>query len=134
MLPRNMAGLVLMVLVASSTAAGLSGCRGAGQFLGNLLRERPPAPLDSMSLASDVRIDSFGYVMGSFVGEGTSRAVHLVSSDTGLVAELARRFRPDLVQSGEVWQRLARAQTVTLAPTGGGRRTVAGTPKIEQAL
>jgi hypothetical protein len=110
-----------------------SGCRSAGQFLGNLLRERPPAPLDSMSVASDVRIDSLGYVVGSFVGEGTSRAIHLLSSDTGLVAGLARRYRPDLVQSGDVWQRLARERTVALAP-GGRRRRVARAPRIDQAL
>jgi hypothetical protein len=109
------------------------GCRSAGRFLGNLLRERPPAPLDSMSVASDVRIDSLGYVVGSFVGEGTSRAIHLLSSDTGLVAGLARRYRPDLVQAGEVWQRLAREQTIALAPAGA-RRTVAGAPKIDRAM
>ena len=85
-----------------------------------------------MSVASDVRIDSLGYVVGSFVGEGTSRAVHLLSSDTGLVAGLARRYRPDLVQAGEVWQRLAREQTIALAPAGA-RRTVAGAPRIDQA-
>jgi hypothetical protein len=111
----------------------ISGCRSAGQFLGNLLRERPPAPLDSMSVASDVRIDSLGYVVGSFVGEGTSRAIHLLSSDTGLVAGLARRYRPDLVQSGDVWQRLARERTAALAPEGR-RRRVAGAPRIDQAL
>lgn len=110
-----------------------SGCRSAGQFLGNLLRERPPAPLDSMSVASDVRIDSLGYIVGSFVGEGTSRAIHLLSSDTGLVAGLARRYRPDLVQSSDVWQRLARERTVALAPEGR-RRRVAGAPRIDQAL
>jgi hypothetical protein len=37
-----------------------------------------------------------GYVVGSFVGEGTSRAVHLLSSDTGFIAALARRYRPAL--------------------------------------
>jgi hypothetical protein len=120
------AGLACAALLAS-------GCRSAGQFLGNLLRERPPTPLDSISVASDVRIDSLGYVVGSFVGEGTSRAVHLLSSDTGLVATLARRYRPDLVQSGEVWQRLARERTIALAPEGP-RRRVGGAPKIERAL
>ena len=125
----------LLPAAAALACASLltSGCRSAGQFLGNLLRERPPAPLDSMSVASDVRIDSLGYVVGSFVGEGTSRAVHLLSSDTGLVAGLARRYRPDLVQSGDVWQRLARERTVALGPEGQ-RRRVAGAPRIDQAL
>ncbi|HEU5303389.1 MAG TPA: hypothetical protein VFU40_01985 [Gemmatimonadales bacterium] len=121
-----------LTLIVSSSLL-VSGCRSAGRFLGDLLKERPPAPLDSMSVASDVRIDSLGFVMGSFVGEGTSRAVHLLSSDTGLVIGLARRYRPDLLQAGEIWQRLARAQTVALAP-GGRRRTVAEAPKFDRAL
>ena len=119
-----------LALSASLLAVG---CRSAGQFLGNLLRERPPAALDSMSVASDVRIDSLGYVVGSFVGEGTSRAVHLLSSDTGLVAGLARRYRSDLMQSGEVWQRLAQERTITLAPAGR-RRAVGGAPRIDLAV
>lgn len=132
--PRHIPGLALTALVVCSpVVTGLSGCRSAGRFLGNLLRERPPAPLDSMSIASDARIDSLGYLVGSFVGEGTTRSVHLLSSDTGFVAGLARLYRPDLVQAGQVWQRLARAQTVTLAPSGR-RRTVAGAPKIDRAL
>ncbi len=86
-----------------------------------------------MSVASDVRIDSLGYLVGSFVGEGTSRAVHLLSSDTGLVAGLLRRYRPDLARTGEVWTRLARERTLTLAPAGL-RRTTGGAPKVEQAI
>ena len=121
------------LIVAATLTSGLSGCRGAGRYLGNLLRERPPAPLDSMSVASDLRIDSLGYVVGSFVGEGTTRSVHLLSSDTGLVAELARRYRPDLVQAGEVWQRLARARSVSLTPIYR-RRVEPAAPKIEQAM
>ena len=131
-MPTRIPPLAVTGLALSASLLAL-GCRSAGQVLGNLLRERPPAALDSMSIASDVRIDSVGYVVGSFVGEGTSRAVHLLSSDTGLVAGLARRYRPDLIQSGEVWQRLARERTITLAPAGR-RRTVAGAPKIDLAL
>ncbi len=112
---------------------GLGSCRGAGRVLGELLRERPPAPLDSMSVASDVRIDSLGYLLGSFVGEGTSRSVHLLSSDTGLVAALLRRYRPDVVQPGDIWGSLSRAKTVTLAPAGR-RRTVAGSPTMDRTL
>lgn len=108
-------------------------CRGAGRFLGELLRERPPAPLDSMSAASDVRIDSAGYLVGSFVGEGTSRSLHLLSSDTGLVAGLLRRYRPDLVQPGDLWGSLSREKLVTL-PGAGRRRTTAGAPRIDQAV
>jgi hypothetical protein len=125
----------LVIAAAALACASLltSGCRSAGKFLENLLRERPPAPLDSIGVASDVRIDSLGYVVGSFVGEGTHRAIHLLSSDTGLVAALARRYRPDLVQSGDVWQRLARAGTLALAPEGP-RRRVGEVPLIERAL
>jgi hypothetical protein len=111
----------------------LMGCGGAGRFLGELLRERPPAPLDSMSVTSDVRIDSLGNLQGSFVGEGTSRSVHLLSSDTALVAGLLRRYRPDLVQPGDIWGSLARERVVNL-PLSTRRRTVAGYPRIAQAL
>jgi hypothetical protein len=111
----------------------ISACASTGRFLGDLLRERPPAPLDSMSVASDVRIDSLGYLVGSLVGEGTSRSVHLLSSDTALMTGLLRRYRPDLVQRGEVWTSLSREKIVTLAP-GGRRRTVAGYPGVDRAL
>jgi len=101
-------------------------------MLGELFRERPPSPLDSMSVASDVRIDSLGYLVGSFVGEGTSRAVHLLSSDTGLVAGLVRRYRPDLIQPDQPWGPLAREGVVTLGATG--RRRTTGSPMIDQAV
>jgi hypothetical protein len=88
--------------------------------------EPPPAPLDSLPLASDVRLDSAGYLAGSFVGEGTSRQVHLLSSDTVLIETLARRFRPDLFQDElGLWHHLRRAGVVSLAPRER-RRTVAG--------
>jgi hypothetical protein len=86
-----------------------------------------------MSVASDVRIDSLGYLVGSFVGEGTSRSVHLLSSDTALVAGLLRRYRPDLMQSGDIWGSLSRQTVVTLTP-GGRRRTVAGMPGVDRAV
>ena len=131
MSPRSIRLLVVAPLVFGSCLS-VSGCRGAGRFLGELLRERPPAPLDSMSVASDVRLDSLGYLVGSFVGEGTSRAVHLLSSDTGLVAGLVRRYRRDLIQPDEPWGPLAREGVVTLASAGGRRTT--GSPKIERAM
>jgi hypothetical protein len=85
-----------------------------------------------MSVASDVRVDSLGYLVGSFVGEGTSRAVHLLSSDTGLVAGLVRRYRRDLIQPDQPWGPLARQGVVTLGSAGGRRTT--GSPKIERAM
>jgi hypothetical protein len=115
-------------------ATGLGACRGAGRFLGELLRERPPAPLDSLGLTSDARLDSTGTLAGSFVGEGTSRAVHLLSSDTAFIAELLRRYRPDLAAAPDPWAALARERIVTL---GGPerRRTVAGSgPSVESAV
>ncbi len=122
---------IATVLLAAPPA--ISACASTGRFLGDLLRERPAAPLDSMSLASDVRIDSLGYLVGSFVGEGTSRSVHLLSSDTALIAGLLRRYQPHLVQPGDMWASLAREKVVTLAP-GGRRRTVAGHPGVDRAL
>jgi hypothetical protein len=86
-----------------------------------------------MSVASDARVDSMGYVVGSFVGEGTSRAVHLLSSDTGFIAALARRYRPALERDGDLWRALARERIVTLAPAGP-RRTTTGTPMVDRAL
>jgi len=121
------------VLAIALLCASLASCRGAGDFLRELLRERPPAALDSLPLASDARVDSAGYLAGSFVGEGTSRAIHLLSSDTAFVASLVRRFRPDLVASADPWAALEQAGFVTLGPQGG-RRTVAGTPRVESAV
>jgi hypothetical protein len=122
----------LAVLVAA-LGAGAAACRGAGDLLRELLRERPPAALDSLPLASDARVDSAGYLAGSFVGEGTNRAIHLLSSDTVFVASLVRRFRPDLVATADPWAALERAGFVTLGPQGG-RRAVAGAPRIESAV
>jgi len=122
-----------MTLVAVSLLGPLAGCSSAGRFLREVFRERPPAPLDSMSVASDARVDSMGYVVGSFVGEGTSRAVHLLSSDTGFIAALARRYRPALERDGDLWRALALERIVTLAPAGR-RRTTAGTPMVDRAL
>jgi len=131
-MPTRHIRLLAVAPLVLGAGLGMSGCRGAGRFLGELFRERPPAPLDSMSVASDVRIDSSGYLVGSFVGEGTSRAVHLLSSDTGLVAGLVRRYRRDLLQADQPWGPLARAGVVTLGSTGGRRTT--GSPKIGRAI
>ena len=127
----NLLPLVALPLLLST---GLGACRGAGRFLGELLRERPPAPLDSLGLTSDARLDSTGTLAGSFVGEGTSRAVHLLSSDTAFITQLLRRYRPDLAAARDPWGELARERVVTL---GGPerRRTVAGSgPTVESAV
>ena len=123
--------VIATVLLGAPPA--INACASTGGFLGDLLRERPPAPLDSMSVASDIRIDSLGYLVGSFVGEGTSRSVHLLSSDTTVIAGLLHRYRPDLVQPGDIWASLSREKVVTLAP-GGRRRTVAGYPGVDRAM
>ena len=57
--------------------------------------ERPPLPLTEAGISSDARIDSTGAIAGSFVGEGTSRQVHLLSSDPEFIAALVRRWRPE---------------------------------------
>jgi hypothetical protein len=111
---------------------GLAGCSGTGRFLREVFRERPPVALDSMSVASDARVDSMGYVVGSFVGEGTSRAVHLLSSDTGFIAALVRRYRPAIERDGDLWRGLARERVVSLAP--GGLRRTTGTPLFDRAM
>ncbi len=96
----------------------------------------PPTPLDSMDVASDARVDSLGHLAGSFVGEGTARAVHLLSTDSGFIAQLARRFQPDLPKDFDLWGELARRKVVTIEGDSGlakpdkeaGSRTVVGSP------
>lgn len=122
----NRSRVVLVVLGLS-----LGGC---GISLGSLFEERPAHPLDRFTVTSDARLDSTGGIRGSFVGEGTSRAVHLVSTDTAFIAALARRQRPDLGQGGTLWSSLARAGTVvldpaTLTPPGGRYRPMVGSPE-----
>jgi hypothetical protein len=133
-MPRHGFALALVLTLGAT----LGGCRGAGRFLGELLRERPPAPLDSMSVASDARIDSTGHLVGSFVGEGTSRAVHLLSSDTAFIGELIRRYRPELRSGSNPWTELARRRVVTLAEAAGQesgrRRTTNRGPLVAAAV
>jgi hypothetical protein len=76
--------------------------------------DRPAHSIQRFDIASDARIDSAGGLRGSFVGEGTSRAVHLISSDTGFIATLIRRYRPDAIQSGDLWGSLARLGTLSI--------------------
>lgn len=110
------------------------GCAQAGR-VGPAPVERLPVPLDSMALASDVRLDSAGWLAGSFVGEGTSREVHLLSSDSVLLRALAQRFRPDLTDDEDgLWTSLRLHGTVSLTPTER-RRTVAGRgPRVALAM
>ena len=125
-----------LLLAFAMLVAPVTGCSGARRFLGELLRERPPVPLDSLGVASDARVDSAGTLAGSFVGEGTSRAVHLLSSDTALIAALLRRYRPDLAQAPDPWAALARARVVTLGGEARRRTVVrpAPGPSVESAV
>ena len=87
------------------------------------MRERPPAAIDRMTSASDARIDSAGRLVGSFVGEGTNRAVHLLSSDTALIAELVRLYAPR--RTTEPWEALSRAGLMRI-PLRTGKEAVRG--------
>lgn len=128
---------LLPVGLAASLAGGML---LGGMLLGcaskrGLVSEEPvPAPLDSMPVASDVRLDSSGSLAGSLVGEGTSREVHLVSSDTALIETLARRFRPELLRDEfGLWQRLWRTGVVPLT-SGEGRTDGGSEPRVELAM
>ncbi len=119
-------------IVLAASLAAVSACAPRGG-VDSSFRERAPAPLDSMPVASDVRLDPAGYLAGSLVGEGTSRAVHLLSSDTVLIEALARRFRPDLFRDEfGVWHNLRRAGTVSL--TARGRRRTGDRQEPRAAL
>ena len=131
--PRNLAARCTAALALLLAAAALGGCRTLGRALEDALRERPAAPLDSMGVASDARLDSAGVLAGSFVGEGTVRAVHLLSSDTALIAGLARRYRPDLLAGEGLWSELSRRRAVLLEE-GPRRRVDGGRPEIRVAL
>jgi hypothetical protein len=121
-------------ILAAATVVVLAGCHGLGNLLEEALKERPPAPLDVMTGASDARIDSAGVLAGSFVGEGTGRAVHLLSSDTAFIGELARRYRPDLLQGEGLWNELSARRTVSLGEEIRRRRVGEGLPEVRQAL
>jgi len=100
---QHLASLLVPILVGFTA----TGCTALGHAINDLARERPPAPLDLASVASDARLDSSGAIAGSFIGEGTSRQVHLLSSDTALIGALARRYRPARDRRGDIWQWLA---------------------------
>jgi hypothetical protein len=122
---------VAAVLLLAGTVAG---CAALGRAVREGLRERPATPLDSLSVASDARLDSTGALAGSFGGAGTSRAVHLLSSDTAVIAALARRYRPELLGGEGLWVELARRRTVTLGQEGPRRRVGGGGPVVRRAM
>ena len=93
--------------IAIAAAVAGAACAPVGHFFEEAFRERPPAPIDRLTTASDARIDSAGRLLGSFVGEGTARAVHLLSSDTALIGGLVRRWSPR--RAADPWEALDRA-------------------------
>ncbi|HEY7683511.1 MAG TPA: hypothetical protein VH879_12780 [Gemmatimonadales bacterium] len=107
-----------VVPVGLALLIGVAGCATLGHVIDELATERPPAPLSEATVASDARLDSSGAIAGSFVGEGTSRQVHLLSSDTALIAGLGRRYRPVHDRRGDTWAWLAQRGTflITLDP------------------
>ena len=118
-------------VLAAGAVLGAGGCRSVGQFLQETFRERPPAPIERFTTASDARIDSAGWLVGSFVGEGTSRAVHLLSSDTALISELVRRYAPR--RAADPWEALARADVIRIPLRGGDKEPADRGPMIPHA-
>lgn len=86
-------GLKPLTILALAALLHLSACARLGGIMSD--SERPPLPLVQAGISSDARIDSTGAIAGSFVGEGTSRQVHLLSSDPAFISELVRRWRPE---------------------------------------
>ncbi|MEO8294117.1 MAG: hypothetical protein ABI613_01300 [Gemmatimonadota bacterium] len=115
-------------VVSSLAVLTLTACHFMGTTTGG--EEIPPHPLARMDVTSDVRLDSAGGLRGSMVGEGTARAVHLVSSDTGLVAALLRRYRPDAITNGDLWGSLSRAGTITIDPASIDRKPSGYLPQV----
>jgi hypothetical protein len=87
-----------------------------GQLIDNASRERPPLPLVEATVSSDARLDSSGAIAGSFVGEGTSRQVHLLSSDPALIADLVRQWRPERDRRLDPLEWLERRGTFAVNP------------------
>jgi hypothetical protein len=105
----------LLVGIAAAALGVLTGCQATSQFLTELLKERPPLPLNAADVTSDLTLDSAGVLQGSLVGEGTSWQVHLLSSDTTIIAALARTGGFDPRRSS-VWDWLAKRRTVEIDP------------------
>ena len=92
----------------------LASCASLGQAIADAMRERPPAARSRMTVASDARLDSLGRLEGSFVGEGTARAVHLVSTDTALIADLVRQYAPNIRRTTDFWTGVRRASPIRI--------------------
>lgn len=105
-MPRLLSLAILLVAV--------SACASLGQAIADAMRERPPAARARMTVASDARLDSLGRLEGSFVGEGTPRAVHLVSTDTALIAELVRQYAPNIRRTTDFWTGVRRASPIRI--------------------
>lgn len=116
-MPRHTLPLLLGVLA-------LGGCAAAQRFLDDAFRERPPAPRDRLLTASDARLDSLGRLSGSFTGEGTRRAVHLVSSDSMLVEAVLRMYHPGMRRTTDFWSGLKGAGVMRI-PLREGKGAVA---------
>jgi len=97
----------------------LGGCRAADHGPRATTPDNPPA-LDSIPITSDARLDANRRLLGSFVGEGTTRAIHLLSNDTALIATLYRRYGEPLGRGESVWSRLQALGNARLRP-GDGR-------------
>lgn len=94
----------------------VGGCAAIGSAWNYITTERPPYPLRAIDLTSDVWVDSANALRGSFVGSGTNQGIVLLSSDTGFIAELLRRNRPNLIRNGDVWSSLARYGPIRIDP------------------
>jgi hypothetical protein len=103
--PRARASILLALLLVSCSV---------GQFIDDVFKQHPPSPLQQAQVSSDARLDSSGAIVGSFVGEGTTRGVHLISSDTGLIAALVRQYRPLRDRQGNVWGWLNEQRSYTI--------------------
>lgn len=102
-------------LLPLSALVLLGACAATQRFLTEVFRERAPAPIDRMVTASDARIDSLGRVAGSFVGEGTDRAVHLISSDSMFIRSLIEAYVPNIRRTSDFWSGV-RARGVVRVP------------------
>jgi hypothetical protein len=116
--------------LAGAVVTAIGGCKAAGSFLQEVFKERPPMALESLELASDARVDSTGHLKGTFVGEGTPREVHLLSSDTALMVTLLRRYSAEKVPPGDLGAWLGRRRIVALdLNRGGAVRGLVGSPE-----
>ena len=97
----------------------LSDCAKLGRLIDEASRERPPLPLVEAGVSSDARLDSSGAIAGSFVGEGTSRQVSLLSSDPAFVSALVRRWRPERDRRIDPLEWLQRRGTFAVNPDPG---------------